>query len=98
MSDGSLPLSGRRAAVTGASRGIGRTIALALANAGADVAVTARTDADLQPLAAEIEAMGRRSLSVTCDVIDPGQVRSMAAACIEGLGGIDILVNNAGSA
>ncbi|MDQ2715927.1 MAG: SDR family NAD(P)-dependent oxidoreductase, partial [Chloroflexota bacterium] len=57
-----LTLSGRRAVVTGAGRGIGRSIALALAQAGADVAVTARTGAELEPLVAEIQALGRRAL------------------------------------
>jgi NAD(P)-dependent dehydrogenase (short-subunit alcohol dehydrogenase family) len=91
-------LAGRRAVVTGASRGIGRAIALALAAAGADVAVTARTAASLQPLVADIEALGAKGLAITCDVTDPEQVRDMAAAVMEGLGGVDILVNNAGSA
>ncbi len=91
-------LAGRRAVVTGAGRGMGRAIALALAEAGADVAVTARTTADLELLAADIQAMGRHSLYITCDVTDPEQVRDMAASAISGLGGVDILVNNAGSA
>src|SRR5437762_7166793 len=94
----SLTLAGRHAVVTGAGRGMGRAIALALADAGADVAVTARTTADLELLAADIQAIGRRSLHITCDVTDPEQVRDMAASAIDGLGGVDILVNNAGSA
>lgn len=92
-----LPLAGKRAVVTGAGRGIGRSIALALAAAGADVAAIARTPADLETLRAEIEAMGRRSLPVTCDVTDPEQVTGMAAAVVGGLGKLDILVNNAGN-
>jgi len=94
----SLSLSGRRAIVTGAGKGIGRTIALALAGAGADVAVTARNLSDLEAVAREIEGLGRRSLALNCDVTDPAQVQGMAAAAVEGLGGMDILVNNAGSA
>ena len=93
-----LPLHGKRAIVTGAGRGIGRSIALALAHAGADVALTARTAADLEPLAAEIEALGRRSLVVPCDVTDPRQVEAMSNRVLEGLGGLEILVNNAGNA
>lgn len=91
-------LAGHRAVVTGASRGIGRTIALTLAQAGADVSVTARTLPDLEEVATQIREMGRRSLAVPCDVTDPEQVKRMAAEVIESLGGVDILVNNAGSA
>src|SRR5437588_11479982 len=93
-----LTLTGRRAVVTGAGRGIGRSIALALAGAGADVAVTARTASELEQLVAGIQAMGRQSLGVPCDVTDSEQVQSMATTLIAGLGGIDILVNNAGNA
>ena len=95
---GEAILAGKRAVVTGAGRGIGRGIALAFANAGADVAVTARTSAELDQLVREIQAMGRHSLAVSCDVTDPEQVQYMAATVLEGLGGIDILVNNAGNA
>jgi len=97
-SNDNLVLSGRRAVVTGAGRGIGRSIALALAQAGADVAVTARTQVEIEQLAAAIRAVGRQSLAVPCDVTDPEQVKHMAATLIEGLGGVDILVNNAGNA
>lgn len=92
-------LTGKRAVVTGAGRGIGRQVALALAQAGAGVAVTARTAADLDSLVSEIQGMGERGLAfaVPCDVTDPGSVRRMAAVCLETLGGVDILVNNAGS-
>src|SRR6266487_3535968 len=91
-------LVGKRAVVTGAGRGIGRSIALALAEAGADVAVTARSIPELEQLAAEIESVGRRSVFTPCDVTDPQQVQHMASTLLEGLGGIDILVNNAGNA
>jgi len=97
MSEHNL-LTGKRAVVTGAGRGIGRSIALALAEAGADVAVTARTSTELEALAAQISAMGRKSLSTPCDVTNAEQVQSMAKTFIEGLGGVDILVNNAGNA
>jgi NAD(P)-dependent dehydrogenase (short-subunit alcohol dehydrogenase family) len=91
-------LAGRRAVVTGAGRGLGRSIALALAAAGADVALTARTAGDLEPLAAEIEAHGRRSLSEPADVTDPVQVARLAEQVGAAWGGVDILVNNAGTA
>lgn len=97
-SNDNLVLSGRRAVVTGAGRGIGRSIALALAREGADVAVTARTQGEIEQLAAEIRAMGRQSLAVPCDVTDSEQVKHMASTLIDGLGGVDILVNNAGNA
>ncbi len=91
-------LTGKRAVVTGAGRGIGRSIALALARAGADVAVTARSAGELEQLVGEIWAMGRHSVSIPCDVTDPEQVQHMATTLIDGLGGVDILVNNAGNA
>lgn len=91
-------LAGRRAVVTGAGRGLGRNIALALAAAGADVALTARTSADLEPLAAAIAAQGRRSLAVPADVTDPAQVARLAEQVGAAWGGLDILVNNAGTA
>jgi NAD(P)-dependent dehydrogenase (short-subunit alcohol dehydrogenase family) len=91
-------LAGKRAVVTGAGRGIGRSIALALAEAGADVAITARSASELIQLQHEIEALGRKCASITCDVTDADQVQHMAATLSAQLGGIDILVNNAGNA
>jgi 3-hydroxybutyrate dehydrogenase len=93
-----LVLAGRRAVVTGAGRGIGRAIALAFAEAGADVVVTARTVSDLEVVANEIEERGRRGVPVVCDVTDPGQVSEMVARVKEEFGGVDVLVNNAGHA
>src|SRR5215469_1277857 len=95
-----LPLAGKRAVVTGASRGIGRSIALALAANGADVAVSARTSADLATLADEITRLGRKAVAIVCDVTDPQQVQARLADGVlgGGLGGLDILVNNAGNA
>jgi NAD(P)-dependent dehydrogenase (short-subunit alcohol dehydrogenase family) len=91
-------LEGKRAVVTGAGRGIGHSIALALAEAGAEVAVTARSAHEIEQLVAQIRAKGRQSLGVSCDVTDPEQVQHMATTLIEGIGGVDILVNNAGNA
>jgi NAD(P)-dependent dehydrogenase (short-subunit alcohol dehydrogenase family) len=85
-------LSGRRALVTGASRGIGRAIALGFAQAGADVAVLARSAEDLEALAGEIRSLGRAATPLVCDVTDAEQVE----AAVERFGDVDILVNNAG--
>ncbi len=90
-------LKDRRALVTGAGRGIGRSIALALAEAGADVAVTARTTSELEQVAAEIKAMGRNAIAHPCDVTDASQVGKLASSLAESFGTLDILVNNAGS-
>jgi NAD(P)-dependent dehydrogenase (short-subunit alcohol dehydrogenase family) len=98
MSETHPPLLGRRAVVTGAGRGIGRAIALALGTAGADVAVSARGRAELEQVAEEVHALGRRALALPCDVTDAVAVARMAAETLDGLGGIDILVNNAGAA
>jgi NAD(P)-dependent dehydrogenase (short-subunit alcohol dehydrogenase family) len=89
-------LEGKVAIVTGASRGIGKAIALTLAEAGADVATAARTEADLQMVAREIRLSGRKGLVIPTDVTDMAQVENMAAKTISELGRIDILVNNAG--
>src|SRR5262245_37702749 len=89
-------LSGRTALVTGAARGIGRAIALALADAGADVALGLRDPATGADLADEIAAMGRRALRLPMDVRDLAQVRAAVDSTVARLGRLDILVNNAG--
>jgi NAD(P)-dependent dehydrogenase (short-subunit alcohol dehydrogenase family) len=91
-------LAGKRAVVTGAGKGIGRSIALTLAQAGVDVGIVARTESDLAQLRDEIQALGRRAVAVTCDVTDVQQVQQMASTLQQELGDIDILVNNAGNA
>ncbi len=96
MADDSI--AGKRALITGASRGIGRSTALALAQAGVDVALAARGTDDLETVAAEIRALGRNAAVISCDVADGAQVQQMVEAARSQLGGIDILVNNAGSA
>src|SRR5216684_4065471 len=89
-------LAGRVAIVTGAGRNIGRAIALALADAGAGVAVNGRTNrADVDAVVAEIESRGGKALAVMADVSDEAAVQRMAAAAVERFGHIDILVNNA---
>lgn len=89
-------LSGRRALVTGASRGIGQSIAVALAEAGADVAVTARTVEGLAETRALIEKAGRRAVTLAQDVRDVEACGSVTRAAADALGGLDILINNAG--
>jgi len=89
-------LAGRTALVTGASRGIGRCIALALARAGADVAVVARTPSDLEAVAADVRGLGVRSLGVPCDVTNAEQVAAMASQVRQRLDAVEVLVNNAG--
>lgn len=92
-------LDGKRALVTGASRGIGRGIALALAQAGADVAVGYRREkAAADRAVAEIEALGRRALALAADVRDREAVGAMVDGAVEALGGLDIVVANAGVA
>jgi len=93
-----VKLPDRIALVTGGGRGIGRAIALAFAREGAHVAVTARTGSELDAVAAEIRALGRKALAVPCDVGDPAQVADAARRVAEGLGPVTILVNNAGIA
>ncbi len=89
-------LTGKTAIVTGASRGLGRTFANALAAAGADVAVTSRDASHVRDTCAEIEARGRRAVPLALDVRDESSIRRAVDAAHAGLGKIDILINNAG--
>jgi NAD(P)-dependent dehydrogenase (short-subunit alcohol dehydrogenase family) len=89
-------LEGKVAIVTGGSRGFGRAIALGLAEAGADVVVASRTQGDLDKVAEEIRAKGRRGLAVATDTTNVNSIKNLAAKAVEALGKIDILVNNAG--
>jgi len=89
-------LDGRAAVVTGAGRGIGAATALALAEAGADVAIAARTQSQLDVVAEQIRATGRRALAVACDLSDLDAVTALADATATEFGRIDIVVNNVG--
>jgi NAD(P)-dependent dehydrogenase (short-subunit alcohol dehydrogenase family) len=89
-------LVGQRAIVTGASSGIGRATALALARRGASVALAARRGEVLEAVARTIEESNGRALSVPTDVSDEGQVRSLVEQTVAELGGVDLLVNAAG--
>ncbi len=90
-------LTGRVAIMTGAGRGLGRTMALALAAAGADLALASRTTPELESLAEEIEALGRRAIAVPTDITSPDACEALVTAAVERLGRLDILVNNAGT-
>lgn len=89
-------LKGRRAMVTGASRGIGQAIAGALAAAGCDLAISARRADDLEETAARVRRHGRRCIALAQDVREPAGAARGVEDAAAGLGGLDILVNNAG--
>ncbi len=89
-------LAGRKAVVTGAGRGLGHHMAVALAQAGADLALASRTREDLERTADEIRALGSEALVVELDVTRSRDIRDMVDRVLEEYGGIDILVNNAG--
>jgi NAD(P)-dependent dehydrogenase (short-subunit alcohol dehydrogenase family) len=96
MSGGRFDLDGRIALVTGAARGLGRAIALALAEAGADLALGLRDASRDDGLAGEIRDLGRRALSLQMDVTRLEEVDAAVAATVEQFGSLDLLVNNAG--
>ncbi|SFA82140.1 7-alpha-hydroxysteroid dehydrogenase [Collimonas sp. OK607] len=91
-------MEGQVAIVTGAGKGIGRACALGLAQAGADVALAARTQADLESVAAEIHALGRKAIVVPCDVNNEQALELLVQRTLAELGKITVLVNNAGGA
>ncbi len=88
-------LDGKRAVVTGAGKGIGRGIATQLAKAGADLVISSRTQEDLDSLAEEIRALGRKVTTLVVDVTRSAEIEQLAALAVDE-GGIDIWVNNAG--
>jgi NAD(P)-dependent dehydrogenase (short-subunit alcohol dehydrogenase family) len=91
-----LQLNGKRALVTGGSRGIGAAIVMALAENGADVAFTyQRSAAKAQALAASVEALGRRAIAIQADSADPDAITRSVDEAVGALGGLDILVNSA---
>jgi 7-alpha-hydroxysteroid dehydrogenase len=89
-------LTDKVAIVTGAGRGIGRGIALGFAEAGAHVAVAARSQAQIDDTAAEVRKRGRRALAVTCDVMQRAQLDALVQRTLAEFGRVDLLVNNAG--
>ena len=90
-------LDGKRAVVTGASRGLGRSMALALADVGADVVITGRTQETLDATAAEIRALGRQAWTVKADMGVPAECEATCELILRDFGPIDILINNVGN-
>jgi NAD(P)-dependent dehydrogenase (short-subunit alcohol dehydrogenase family) len=96
MADGLFDLSGQVAVVTGGTTGLGREIALGMAAAGAEVVPSSRRQEQVDAAAGAIEALGRRSLRVTCDVLDRSSIERLHDAVLKAFGRVDILVNAAG--
>lgn len=96
MAYAKLDLAGKVAVVVGGSSGIGRVIALGLAEGGADVVSSARRTELVNSLAGEIERLGRRTLRVACDVADRSSLEHLLQECLSAFGKVDILVNAAG--
>jgi NAD(P)-dependent dehydrogenase (short-subunit alcohol dehydrogenase family) len=90
-------LDGKRAVVTGASRGLGRSMALAFADAGADVVITGRTEETLDNTAGEIRGRGRQAWTVRADMSVPDECQAAFDRILSEMGPIDILVNNVGN-
>jgi NAD(P)-dependent dehydrogenase (short-subunit alcohol dehydrogenase family) len=90
-------LTGRVCVVTGANRGIGRALAVALAEAGADLALLVRSPEAADPVVTELTALGSQARVFTADVTDPAAVTAAAASVVERFGRVDVLVNNAGT-
>jgi len=97
MAYSGLSLDGRVAVVVGGTTGIGRTLALGLADAGADVVATSRRIEQVEETASAIEAKGKRTVRVTSDVTDKSSLQAVLAKTIEKCGKVDILVNSAGA-
>ena len=91
-----MKLEGRGAVITGGGRGIGAAVARLLAEEGASVVVSARTESEIEGVAKELRGGGHAAWAVPCDVTDPAQVFALAETAGERLGRVDILVNNAG--
>ncbi len=91
-----MGLDGKVAIVTGGGRGLGREMCLYMARAGADIVVTARTVSEIEAVAEEVRAIGRRALAIRTDVTSPQQIQAMVDQSIAELGYVDVMVSNAG--
>ena len=91
-----IRLDQKTAFITGASRGIGRAIALEFARSGANLILTARSENDLETLATEIRVLGQQAIAIPCDLNEPSSLNAVLEQAQSELGQIDILVNNAG--
>jgi NAD(P)-dependent dehydrogenase (short-subunit alcohol dehydrogenase family) len=94
---GARPLAGRVSLITGAGRGIGRAVALALADAGSSVVLGARTISQVEAVASEVRGRGGEAVAAHLDVTDPHSVAEFVAGSMDRFGRVDVLVNNAGS-
>jgi 2-deoxy-D-gluconate 3-dehydrogenase len=90
-------LTGKKALVTGAGRGIGQAVALGLARAGADIGLVARTETEINAVAGQVKEMGRQAVVAAADLTVTADIPAMVSGLAGELGGIDILVNNAGT-
>ena len=91
-----MSLEGRVAIVTGGSRGIGREVALVMAEAGSDIVVAARTESDLDATVRDVRALGRQALAVPTDVCRASDVDTLVEKAVQRFGKVDVMVNNAG--
>jgi NAD(P)-dependent dehydrogenase (short-subunit alcohol dehydrogenase family) len=96
MATDRLSLQDRVAVVIGGTSGIGRTLALGLAEAGAEVVATGRRQAEVDAVSAELRKLGRRTVAQTCDVVERRSLEDLRARVVESLGKVDVLVNCAG--
>ena len=94
---GLFDLTGKKAMVTGAGRGIGKAVALGLARAGADIGLVARTESELNAVAGQVKEIGRRAVVAAADLTATADIPALVGGLAGELGGIDILVNNAGT-
>jgi NAD(P)-dependent dehydrogenase (short-subunit alcohol dehydrogenase family) len=93
-----MKLEGKKAIVTGGGRGIGRAIALAIAEEGCDVAIVSRTRSEIERVAGEVSMFGSQGIAIQADISEPADVKYMVDKTLNAFGRIDILINNAGIA